>query len=139
LYHPVKSKFQILIESITKESNVNANRFSLFIPDEALKIGFISFDLSCLEKGCYRFERFRLALFKNYCKIKCKNERRGFIGLFGQLIGPIQWSYKTTTLILTFYFSDDSLKVLHENVRIFNSLFQGYPNQKRWIRFSKLY
>jgi len=31
----------------------------------ALEIEFISFNLSSLEKGCLRFERFRLALFKN--------------------------------------------------------------------------
>jgi len=32
---------------------------------KALKIGFISFDLS-LEKCCWGFERFRQALFKNH-------------------------------------------------------------------------
>jgi len=32
---------------------------------KALRIGFISFELSSLEKSCLRFERFRLALFKN--------------------------------------------------------------------------
>jgi len=30
-----------------------------------LRIGFISFNLSSLGKGCYKFERFRLALFEN--------------------------------------------------------------------------
>jgi len=35
---------------------------------------------------------------------------------------------KTTTFILAFYSSDDSLKVLEENVRINNSLYQGYSN-----------
>jgi len=39
-----------------------------------------------------------------------------------------RWLYKTTTFILTFYSCDDSWKVLNENVRIFNCLFQGYPN-----------
>jgi len=29
------------------------------------------------------------------------------------------------------------LKVLYKIIRIFNSLFQGYSNQKRWIRFLK--
>jgi len=32
---------------------------------KALRIGFISFNLISLEKGCLRFERFRVALFKN--------------------------------------------------------------------------
>jgi len=32
---------------------------------KALRIGFISFNLSSLDKGCCRFEHFRLALFKN--------------------------------------------------------------------------
>jgi len=32
---------------------------------KALRIRFISFNLSSLDKGCCRFERFRLALFKN--------------------------------------------------------------------------
>jgi len=31
----------------------------------SLRIGFSSFNLSNLDKGCCRFERFRLALFKN--------------------------------------------------------------------------
>jgi len=30
-----------------------------------LRIGFISFNLSSLDKGCCRFERFRLVFFKN--------------------------------------------------------------------------
>jgi len=38
---------------------------------------------------------------------------------------------KTTIFILAFYSSDDSGKVLDENVRIFNSLYQGYSNYKR--------
>jgi len=33
---------------------------------KALKIGFISFNLSSLKKSCWRFERFHLALFKNH-------------------------------------------------------------------------
>jgi len=33
---------------------------------KALRIGFISFKSSSLEKGCLKFERFRLALFKNH-------------------------------------------------------------------------
>jgi len=32
--------------------------------------------------------------------------------------------------------SDDSCKVLDENVRILSNLYQGYSNWKRWIRFS---
>jgi len=32
---------------------------------KALRIGFNSFNLSILYKGCCKFERFRLALFKN--------------------------------------------------------------------------
>jgi len=32
---------------------------------KALRIGFISFNLSSLEKGCLRFELLRLELFKN--------------------------------------------------------------------------
>jgi len=34
-----------------------------------------------------------------------------------------RWPYKTTTFILTFYSSNNSWKVLDENVQIFNSLF----------------
>jgi len=30
-------------------------------------------------------------------------------------------------------------EVLDENVQIFNSFYQGYSNQKRWIRFSNPY
>jgi len=33
---------------------------------KALRIGFISFNLSSLDKGYCRFESFRLALFKNH-------------------------------------------------------------------------
>jgi len=32
------------------------------------------------------------------------------------------------TFILAFYSSDDSWKVLDENIWIFNSLYQGYSN-----------
>jgi len=39
---------------------------------EALKIGFISFNLSSLDKGCCRFERFRPAL----STIVARNEMR---------------------------------------------------------------
>jgi len=39
---------------------------------KALRIEFISFNLSSLEKGCLRFERFRLALFKNRRKNKMR-------------------------------------------------------------------
>jgi len=35
---------------------------------------------------------------------------------------------KTMTFILAFYSSDDSWRVLDENIWIFNSLFQGYLN-----------
>jgi len=33
---------------------------------KVLRIGFISFNLSSLDKGCCRFKHFRLALFKNH-------------------------------------------------------------------------
>jgi len=46
---------------------------------------------------------------------------------------------KPRSFILLFHSSDDFWKVLNENVRIFNSLFQEYSNQKKWIRFSKLF
>jgi len=42
-----------------------------------------------------------------------------------------RWLYKTMKLILIFYSNDDYWKVLDENVRIFNSIFQGYSNQKK--------
>jgi len=45
---------------------------------KALRIRFISFNLSGTDKGCLRFERFRLALFKNrHYRIQCENECRG--------------------------------------------------------------
>jgi len=45
-----------------------------------------------------------------------------------QPISCLEDPIKTTTFILALYSSNDSWKVLDENVRIFNSLFQGYSN-----------
>jgi len=42
-----------------------AESVCLYILNKALRIGFISFNLCSLDKGCSKFERFRLALFKN--------------------------------------------------------------------------
>jgi len=47
--------------------------------NKALRIGFISFNLSSLDKGCCRFERFRTALFKNRRKNKMREWMSKFI------------------------------------------------------------
>jgi len=50
--------------------NTNLKRFSVVQNfSKALKIGFISFNLISLEKSCWRFEGFRLVLFKNHRKV----------------------------------------------------------------------
>jgi len=69
---------------------------------KALKIGFISFNLSTLDKGC-------LALTKSLRFVDRQMNRAQ----------PIS---------LAFYSSNDSWKVLDENVRIYNSLYQGCSN-----------
>jgi len=111
-----------------------------------------------LKKVVKKLERFRLALFKNHPSLEfptisttlilspsfdttllCFHQYNSLASLSiflclrwpshrAQPISCLDDPIKTTTFILAFYSRDDSWKVLDENVRIFNSLFQGYSN-----------
>jgi len=61
---------------------------------KALRIRFIPFNLSSLDKGCCRFERFRLALFKT--KLKSARRKRSNLQ---QLLSRLQKLKEMNTIL----------------------------------------